>query len=162
MEVQPLVRPLSLIGCSVAPWPNIAAAASSVQFAVLLRNEDAALGGLLRAIAAYCGDAAFSTRALVAHAQTMPALSAAIVSVVGILNARAVGKALKRVEGVAMDDLPGSTPWPGCRGRDLESRVVHLRGSDITRPCPIPSAVAGKVGSRRRITIAVGSSRRFC
>ena len=70
-----------------------------------IHPTDAAIGDLLRAISEYCQDAAFSTRALVAHAQTMPALSAAIVSAVGILNARAVGKVLKAVEGRAIDDL---------------------------------------------------------
>ena len=80
-------------------------AALSVRAHLPIHQTDAAIGDLLRAISGYCQDAAFSTRALVAHAQTMPALSAAIVSAVGILNARALGKVLKSVEGVAIDDL---------------------------------------------------------
>jgi len=31
-------------------------------------------------------------------------------------------------------------------GRDFRIGAVQLRGSDITRPCPVPSAVAGKTG----------------
>jgi len=31
-------------------------------------------------------------------------------------------------------------------GQDFRIGAVRLRGSDITRPCPVPSAVAGKTG----------------
>ena len=31
-------------------------------------------------------------------------------------------------------------------GKEFRVGAVDLRGSDITRPCPVPSAVAGKVG----------------
>ncbi len=64
-----------------------------------------AMANLLREIVAYCGDSAFSTRALTAHAETAPALSAAIIGATGIMNARAVGKLLKRWEGIDTDGL---------------------------------------------------------
>ena len=64
-----------------------------------------AMANLLREIVAYCGDQAFSTSALTAHAEGAPALSAAIIGAAGILNARAVGKVLKKWEGVDVGGL---------------------------------------------------------
>ena len=64
-----------------------------------------AMANLLREIVTYCGDSAFSTSALTAHAEGAPALSAAIIGAAGILNARAVGKQLKRWEGVDVGGL---------------------------------------------------------
>ncbi len=65
------------------------------------RNEDAALGGLLRAIHACIADRVFSAGDLLVHAALPVAadLHAAIVATVRAANARKVGKALARAEG---------------------------------------------------------------
>jgi hypothetical protein len=68
-------------------------------------SNNEAVAELLRQIREYCADSAFSTSALTAHAEGVPALSAAILSVTGVLNARAVGKQLKRWEGVDVGGL---------------------------------------------------------
>ena len=60
---------------------------------------------LLRAIAKYAPDRAFSNAELVVHAGKVPELRAAIVAAVGALNARKLGRALRRVEGVNLGGL---------------------------------------------------------
>jgi hypothetical protein len=68
-------------------------------------SNNEAVAELLRQIREYCADSAFSTSALTAHAEGVPALSVAIIGAAGILNARAVGKVLKKWEGVDVGGL---------------------------------------------------------
>jgi hypothetical protein len=66
---------------------------------------DAAVEALLRAIAKYAPDRAFTTAELVVHAGKVPELRGAVVAVVGGLNARKIGRAFRRVEGVNLGGL---------------------------------------------------------
>jgi hypothetical protein len=62
---------------------------------------------LVQAIAATCGDLAFSAAELVRHAALpeFATLRAALIAAVGELNARRIGKWLRKVEGVDLGGL---------------------------------------------------------
>jgi hypothetical protein len=70
-----------------------------------LASSNEAVADLLRQVREYCDDRAFSTNALTAHAEGVPALSSAIIGTAGTLNARALGKVLKKWEGVDVGGL---------------------------------------------------------
>ena len=96
------------------------------------RNEDAALGGLLRAIAATAGRVAFSSAELVEHAALPPAatLRAAIVAAVGTVNPRRLGKVLRAIEGREIGGLQVVR-----EGTDREG--VVWRVAEVTSALPL-------------------------
>jgi hypothetical protein len=67
--------------------------------------SDARYTELVRAIAKSAVDRVFSSAELVAHCEVTPELADAITAAVGGLNARKVGRALRRVEGMDLDGL---------------------------------------------------------
>ena len=98
------------------------------------RNEDAALGGLLRAIVATAGRVAFSSAELVEHAALPPAatLRAAIVAAVGTVNPRRLGKVLRAIEGREIGGLQVV-----AKARTAKALFVGLRKSlPHFRSCP--------------------------
>ena len=60
---------------------------------------------LVRVIAATTRERVFSSAELIAHSELVPGLRAAIVSAIGSLNARKLGRALRRVEGTDIAGL---------------------------------------------------------
>lgn len=71
------------------------------------RRPQTDAANLLRLIATFAGDRAFSARELVDHAKlpTSSDLLAAIVAAVGTVNPRKLGKCLRRLEGLDLDGL---------------------------------------------------------
>jgi hypothetical protein len=63
------------------------------------------MANLLQEIVGYCGNLVFSSGALIFHAPDLPTLEDAIIGVCGIMNARRLGHALKRWEGVELEGM---------------------------------------------------------
>jgi hypothetical protein len=94
---------------------------------------DERAGKLLAVIAEHVGDRVFSSAELVTHARLAPALRFAIVESFGALNARRIGKWLRRVEGQVLGGLRVErigadalgVAWRVCRVSDSETHVAQ-------------------------------------
>ena len=68
-------------------------------------QANAANAALVHAIAASCGDRNFTGAELIQHAAVVENLRAAIMRAVGALNAKKLGKLLRRIEGHEFDSF---------------------------------------------------------